>query len=79
MLPLPLRKYLQFYNIELSLFHLSLCVIVCIIFQEEGVHTVHQGAVSSLVTHPCGSLLLTSCAAVHDTSLWSLSDMMDEK
>lgn len=48
-------------------------------FQEEGVYTVHQGAVSSLVTHPSGSLLLTSCAAVHDTSLWALSDMLDEK
>ncbi|KAK3859308.1 hypothetical protein Pcinc_034564 [Petrolisthes cinctipes] len=46
---------------------------------EEGVYTVHQGAVSSLVMHTNGSLLLTSCTAVHDTSLWTFTDLLDEK
>ncbi|KAK4289771.1 hypothetical protein Pmani_037283 [Petrolisthes manimaculis] len=46
---------------------------------EEGVYTVHQGAVSSLMMHTNGSLLLTSCTAVHDTSLWTFTDLLDEK
>ncbi|XP_068246230.1 DDB1- and CUL4-associated factor 1 isoform X2 [Palaemon carinicauda] len=46
---------------------------------EEGVYTVHQGAVSSLVPHNSGSLLLTSCTAIHQTSLWSISDLFDLK
>ncbi|CAL4121266.1 unnamed protein product, partial [Meganyctiphanes norvegica] len=41
---------------------------------EESVYTVHQGAVSSLVPHNSGNLLLTSCTAVHETSLWSITD-----
>ncbi|XP_053630594.1 DDB1- and CUL4-associated factor 1 isoform X3 [Cherax quadricarinatus] len=46
---------------------------------EEGIYTVHQGAVSTLVTHSSGSLLLTSCTGVHETSLWSITDLFDEK
>ncbi|XP_066939041.1 DDB1- and CUL4-associated factor 1 isoform X1 [Macrobrachium rosenbergii] len=46
---------------------------------EEGVYTVHQGAVSTLVPHNSGSLLLTSCTAIHETSLWSISDLFDLK
>ncbi|XP_042233181.1 DDB1- and CUL4-associated factor 1-like isoform X2 [Homarus americanus] len=46
---------------------------------EEGVYTVHQGAVSTLVPHSSGSLLLTSCTGVHETSLWSITDLFDEK
>ncbi|KAK7070849.1 hypothetical protein SK128_017179 [Halocaridina rubra] len=46
---------------------------------EEGVYTVHQGAVSTLVPHDSGSLLLTSCTAVHETSLWSVTDLFDLK
>ncbi|XP_037788509.1 LOW QUALITY PROTEIN: DDB1- and CUL4-associated factor 1-like [Penaeus monodon] len=46
---------------------------------EEGVYTVHQGAVSSLVQHGTGSMLLTSCTAVHETSLWSINDLFDLK
>lgn len=46
---------------------------------EEGVYTVHQGAVSSLVPHNSGNLLLTSCTAIHETSLWSITDMFEFK
>lgn len=46
---------------------------------EEGVFTVHQGAVSTLVPHSSGSLLLTACTGIHETSLWSMTDLFDEK
>ncbi|XP_076063100.1 lisH and WD40 domain-containing protein mahjong isoform X2 [Oratosquilla oratoria] len=46
---------------------------------EEVAYQAHPGAVSTLDPHSSGSLLLTSSTAIHQTSLWTMTDLFDHK